>query len=70
MALPPSDIQVGKCYLVEPGARVRRVVAVTRDGSVQYEARDKLAGGGSSHSLVTVGLEKFAREAVPEVPCD
>jgi hypothetical protein len=70
MSIPSSIIQVGKCYLVEPGGRVRRVVEITRDGYVRYETRNKTAGGGSSKSVVMEGLEKFAREAAGEVPCD
>jgi hypothetical protein len=70
MAIPSSIIQVGRCYLVEPGGRVRRVVAVTRDGNVQYQTRATIEGGGSSESVDKMGLERFAREAVREVPCD
>lgn len=69
MALSPMNIQVGRCYLVEPGSRVFRVVALTADGNVQYETQSQIDGGKSASSRVTVSRDRFARDAVREIPC-
>lgn len=69
MGLSPMTVQVGKCYLVEPGSRIYRVVAVTADGNVQYTTQSQTDSRGSVSSLVTVSRDRFVRDAVREVPC-
>jgi hypothetical protein len=70
MAVSIASIQVGKSYLFEPGGNVRRVVGITSDGKIEYIAHSATDGGGSAKSIVTMSLDRFARDAVCEVPSD
>ncbi len=72
MNVPPSSIEVGKCYLVcmERGLRVRRVLQLMPDGGVQFEERiDNLPQGRIWKSGVN-SLRSFTFLVEHEVPCD
>lgn len=70
MAVSLRSIAVGKCYLFDPGSRVRRVVAILPTGFVEYVARLKPEEGYFSTLKHVVKMDHFARDAVREVPCD
>jgi hypothetical protein len=67
MAVSPASVQVGKSYLFQPGNNIRRVVAITPDGNVQYVSRSGTDSGGSATSCNKISLDRFARDAVCEV---
>ncbi len=67
MTIPPESIQVGKCYLF-PGDLVRRVVAITPDGRVDYEVRGpRPLKGWRARSA---NLASFAAGAIMVIECD
>jgi hypothetical protein len=45
MAVSQDGIQVGKCYLAEPGDVVFLVLAIDHDDKVRHEVRTRVAGG-------------------------
>ncbi len=69
MAVPVGSIRAGKCYLVEPGSRIRRVLAITPSGRVEYVERSGTDQGGSSRHRVVIGEGRFAQDVTREVPC-
>lgn len=68
MAVSPASVQVGRSYIFQPGNNVRKVVAITSDGNVHYIALSETDRGGSSTRQVKISLNRFARDAVREVP--
>jgi hypothetical protein len=68
MAVSQDGIQVGKCYLAEPGDVVFLVLAIDHDDKVRHEVRTRVAGDASSYSLATMSRERFALSVVREVP--
>jgi hypothetical protein len=69
MAISPLSIRVGTCYLFEPGGRIFRVEAITPDDKIHYRLKSKTDGIGSSDMRTSMGRERFAQDAVGEVPC-
>ncbi len=68
MPIPPESIKVDRCYLTSEG-KIRRVMALLRDGRVQYQWRR----GYTLKSPWRVGIEiarSFAAAVEREVSCD
>lgn len=61
-----DQVVVGRCYETAIG-RVRRVVKV-EDGKVTFEENSTTESGGAS-SAETIAIDRFARDAIREVPC-
>ncbi len=65
--IPPDRIKIGQCYLF-PGDLVRRVVAITPSGGVEYEVRGpRPLKGWRARSAY---LESFAASAITVIACD
>jgi hypothetical protein len=68
MAMHPSDVQEGKCYVTSKG-QVRRVIKLEGD-RVVYEARDADPKRQWRRPTRIAKRDKFAAAAEREVPCD
>ncbi len=62
-----DQVVVGRCYEIALG-RVRRVVKV-EDGKVTFEEKSTTESGGPSSAETMAGIDRFARDAIREVPC-
>ena len=63
----PDRIKIGQCYLF-PGDLVRRVVAITPSGGVEYEVRGpRPLKGWRARSA---NLASFAAGAITAIACD
>lgn len=73
MSVPPENLRVGKCYLLET-LHVRRVCLVTDlmpGSSVRFQQREAEGSGGAFvWSTGATDLRSFAHEALREVSCD
>jgi hypothetical protein len=73
MTVEAKDVVKGKCFVTEEG-QVRRVIEVTDEGKVNYEARGKEPVSGSwptkppKATLPTI--ERFVADVVEEVKED
>lgn len=65
MALPVGHIREGRSYKTSTG-QVRHVVKNV-GGTVSYAEKTQTENRGTACSQATIGLERFAAEAVAEV---
>lgn len=62
-----EQVILGRCYETALG-RVRRVVKV-EGGNVTFEENSTTESGRASNTETTVAIDRFARDAIREVPC-
>jgi hypothetical protein len=72
MSVAPSSIDVGRCYLTANN-QVRRIVEITSDDRVNYEARGarNVTGWHPGPNLSSLpSRERFASDVERQVDCD
>lgn len=62
-----DQVVVGRCYETAIG-RVRLVVKV-ENGNVTFAESSTTESGGFSSAETVAGIDRFARDAIREVPC-